>query len=172
MSSIPPELDPLVTSLKRVKALQPSFPMDTVLLNRLIHFAHRQLEQQTSELLASEGLLISHWMVLAMLYGGNEFRRRPQELSAAIGQSGPNTTKTTTFLMDKGWVLRIADSDNKRSCWMQLSPQGKDVVEALLPRVWTRYEHSLSALSEQEQGMLSALLIKLFAGKPLACSKN
>ncbi|MCQ8894956.1 MarR family transcriptional regulator [Limnobacter humi] len=162
----PPRLAPLIASLHRVKAQQPAFPFETVLLNRLLHFAQRQLESELATVLAVEGLLISHWMVLAMLYGSEDFRRRPQELSNAIGQSGPNTTKTTTFLMDKGWVTRTPDPNNKRSCWMVLSTTGRKQVEILMPKIWARYEQSLSTLNNAEKAQMTALLMKLFDAGP------
>lgn len=163
MRTYPPRLDSLITSLSRVSARQENFPFDTVLLNRLIHLAQRQLEAELSQVLAQKGLLVSHWMVLALLFGGDAFKRRPQELSMAIGQSGPNTTKTTTFLIERGWVLRVPDPDNKRSCWMVLTPEGQALVKRLMPVIWARYEASLSPLSPAEKNTMIELLLKLFA---------
>ena len=160
-STLPEQLNPLLESLQRAKALQPGFPLETVLLHRLLHFAQKRLEQQAAEQLDSEGLLVSHWMVLAMLYGSAEFRRRPQELSQVIGHSSPNTTKTTSFLIKKGWVRRTADPDNLRSCWMELTPEGRQQVERILPGIWSVYEHGLAPLKADERTMLTQLLAKL-----------
>ena len=169
MNNSPPQLEPLLQSLNRVKKLQPDFPLQTVMLNRMLHFTQRRVEHHTSTVLAKEGLLVSHWMVLAMLYGGDSFRRRPQELSMTIGQSGPNTTKTTTFLIEKGWVVRIPDPESKRSCWMQLTSKGRHQVEKLMPEVWGVYEDCFAVLNKKERADLNQLLIKVFVGVSEPC---
>ncbi len=165
-----PAIDRLKQSLMLIQSRQPDFPLADVMLSRMIHFTHRSMEQMASDLLAPRGLLLSHWMVLAMLYGSADFRRRPQELSTAIGQSGPNTTKTTLFLINRGWLLRVPDPDNRRSCWMELSETGKTLVKDILPTMWSGYQQELSPLDEQERGQLAALLSKLLIGKKLPCS--
>lgn len=165
-------IEQLQKSLQVVKSRQPAFPISDVLLCRLIHFSNKTMEQIAADTLAPEGLLLSHWMVIAMLYGSADFRRRPQELSMAIGHSGPNTTKTTVFLIEKGWVTRIPDLENRRSCWMELTPAGRTQVEHLLPKMWNAYLLALSPLSDSEKETLTRLMNKMLTGKKLPCTNK
>ncbi len=60
--------------------------------------------------------------------------------------------------MDKGWVKRQTDPENRRSVHISLSQQGLDKVDAVLERHVAREAELLAGLDEQQRQQLADLL--------------
>lgn len=81
-------------------------------------------------------------------------------MRSAMVTSGAVTNRVDR-LISRGWVTRVADSENKRIKRITLTPEGLELVNRIVPVHVENERKLLSALSENEQSTLTALLKKL-----------
>ena len=134
-------------------------PMLTgLLLDRLGSAFARHIEQTYSE----EGINPSNWdLLLTLLRSAPPQGLTHTELSELTAISGPSMTNRVTRLLDKGLVERVVSEKDRRSALVRLTPQGRELVERLLPQHLEREQQALSVLSGEELSALSAIARKL-----------
>lgn len=88
----------------------------------------------------------------------------------AIGQkllkSGGNITLVVDNLEKRGLVARVRNTDDRRFVTVQLTDEGKALIEQVFPQHLSRIVEAFAGLSAEEQDQLGALCKKL--GLPLA----
>ncbi|GGO37890.1 MarR family winged helix-turn-helix transcriptional regulator [Deinococcus humi] len=134
-------------------------PMLTgLLLDRLGNAFARHIEQTYSE----EGINPSNWdLLLTLLRSAPPQGLTHTELSELTAISGPSMTNRVTRLLDKGLVERVVSEKDRRSALVRLTPQGRELVERLLPQHLEREQQALSVLSGEELNALTAIARKL-----------
>ena len=134
-------------------------PMLTgLLLDRLGSAFARHIEQTYSE----EGINPSNWdLLLTLLRSAPPQGLTHTELSELTAISGPSMTNRVTRLLDKGLVERVVSEKDRRSALVRLTPQGRELVERLLPQHLEREQQALSVLSGEELSALTAIARKL-----------
>ncbi len=155
-----------VTLLRRIeqdwRRLRPELdasPMLTgLLLDRLGSAFARHVEQTYSE----EGINSSNWdLLLTLLRSAPPQGLTHTELSDLTAISGPSMTNRVTRLLDKGLVERVVSATDRRSALVRLSPQGRELVERLLPQHIEREQQALSVLTAEEVNALTRIAMKI-----------
>lgn len=131
-----------------------------------ISFLHKDLRRSTGRRLSKVGLPTWAFDVLASLRRqGAPFQMTPSELSDAAMLTSGAMTNRLDRLEEAGLVQRIPHPDDRRALIVQMTEEGKKMVEEALE---VRFEHAnrtLSGLSEAERGQLVGLLRKLVVAR-------
>ena len=134
-------------------------------LFKFVPFRLNRLAAEVSSALSTEyqqryGLDIPGWRVLATL----GFRKDP--CSAQFVAECTRTHKSTisravTALMQRGFIERVENENDRREFRLRLSRKGKTLYEELIPRLLRKEQEILSCLSAQERKDFAALLGKI-----------
>lgn len=127
---------------------------------------HAHVEAGLREYFAAYGLDVSEFDVLATLRRAGE----PYELNArALLKSAMVTSGAITNRVDKlsgkGLVERRPCPDDRRAVLIRLTPQGKELVDRILPGHVANEARLLAALDDDEQRQLGELLRKLLISR-------
>lgn len=146
----------------RTQADLDSGPMLTVLLLDRLHGALARQIERTYE---GAGLNPAGWDLLLTLYrsappGG----LTPTELSELAAITGPSMTNRVDRLAGRGLVERQASESDRRSVRIRLTPQGRALVERLLPQHLDNAARVLSALDPAQTQALRRLATTLIQG--------
>ncbi|WP_216324373.1 MarR family winged helix-turn-helix transcriptional regulator [Deinococcus aestuarii] len=147
---------------ERVRPGLDSGPMLTVVLLGRLHAA---LGRGTEPTYLPDGINAAGWDLLLTLY-----RSAPPEgltptgLSTLAAISGPSMTNRIQRLLEKQLVERRGGEEDRRSVRIHLSPQGRALVERLLPDHLARTARVLSALDPAETEQLRYLAARLLGG--------
>lgn len=150
--------------IDRVAQRRPDLPRNHVVLNRLFFFVFRELDDVYSRHLAQFGLSNASLLALAILYGSEDNRINPCELSDALIASRTNVTRLTDELVNSGWVERQPSTEDRRKVELSLTASGREMAEKVLPTVWRLASSQWADFSEQEQVDFDRLLRKMLNG--------
>lgn len=114
-----------------------------------------------SELRTEQGFSRSRYNVLRILYRAEGRRLQMSEIGAGLNVNPANVTKLVDGLERDGWVRRVADLEDKRCIWAELTPRGAEAFEAALPTVIRHTERIWRSFSDREKRVLVHLLAKL-----------
>lgn len=112
--------------------------------------------------LATERLTESQFGVLEALHHLGALNQG--ELCRKILKSGGNLTVIVDNLERRGLVRRERDAGDRRVVNVHLTPEGRRVIERVLPRQVDAIVRELGCLTESEQERLAALCRKLGLG--------
>ena len=99
---------------------------------------------------------------LAVIDGAGE-PLTPSVISERVLVPSPTMTATLDVLERRGWVERIANPQDRRSVLVQITPEGRAVVDRLLPGIRSIERGVMSALNQTERRQLLGLLDKVLA---------
>ena len=144
---------------RRIRPDLDAAPMLTgLLLDRLGSAFARHVEQTYSD----EGINSSNWdLLLTLLRSAPAQGLTHTELSEMTAISGPSMTNRVTRLLDKGLVERVISATDRRSALVRLTPQGRELVERLLPEHIEREQQALSVLTAGEIDALTRIALKI-----------
>jgi DNA-binding MarR family transcriptional regulator len=128
-------------------------------------FRLNRLAAEVSSALAAEyqaryGLDIPSWRVLATL----GFRRdvcSAQYIADCTRTHKSTISRAVTALMERQFVERVENADDRREFRLQLTRKGKALYEELIPRLLRREQEIFACLSAQERKDLARLLGKV-----------
>ena len=119
----------------------------------------RRLSQSLRESFAAHGLQTHEFDILATLRrAGAPYRLTAGQLTQAAMVTSGAITNRIDRLLDKGWVTRETDPDNRRSVRISLSKSGLAKVDSVLEQHVAREAELLAGLSEKQQSQLAKLL--------------
>ncbi len=141
---------------------QPEFdtsPMAVIeRISRLSHIIERHLEPT----FASLGLSGWSFDVLATLRrSGQPYRLSPTKLFNVMLVTSGTMTNRIDRLEQAGLVVRVPDSDDRRSILVELTPKGLGLIDVAVSTHLSNERRLLQALSADEQATLADLLRKL-----------
>ncbi|NMH66502.1 MarR family winged helix-turn-helix transcriptional regulator [Shewanella salipaludis] len=117
---------------------------------------------QIEAIFSKHGLDTGQFDVLATLRrSGAPFSLRPTELFQTLMITSSGLTDRLHRLTKLGYVSRQADPNDKRSSLVQLTYEGRAVIEAAFAEDMALENQIVDALTEKEQKQLVALLAKL-----------
>jgi DNA-binding MarR family transcriptional regulator len=116
--------------------------------------------QQLDRVLASSGVTRSEFDVLCAL-ARSDRPLRASEVTAQTMLSGAATTKLTARLEGMGLVERMKLERDGRVVLLQLTADGRDLVEREFPRCVDHDGELLAGLDEEEQAVLATLLRRI-----------
>ena len=125
----------------------------------------RYFDQGLDRLFAEYGLRRESWDVLASLRRtGAPYRLSPTQLYLGLMRTSGAMTNRLHRLERTGLITRVADPADGRGMLVELTPQGKRLVDEVAPAHLANERAMLAALTAEEQRTLAALLAKLLAG--------
>ncbi|MFF3288504.1 MarR family winged helix-turn-helix transcriptional regulator [Streptomyces sp. NPDC003023] len=71
------------------------------------------------------------------------------------------TSRHVAHAVERGWIERSPDPDDRRSRILRLTPAGGDLLEDLGRRTTDMFAHHLEDWSDDEVGQLNAMLARL-----------
>lgn len=155
------EVDRLVAAWARERPDLDVRPLDV--LSRVTRLA-RHLDRARRTAFAAHGLDTWEFDVLAALRrAGEPYSLSPGQLVAQTMVTSGTMTNRVDRLQERGLVERIPDTTDRRSVRVQLTPEGRDLVDAALADLLDRERALLRSLSRADQRTLSALLRRLVA---------
>ncbi|HEL1151929.1 TPA: MarR family transcriptional regulator [Streptococcus equi subsp. zooepidemicus] len=120
--------------------------------------AQRTLDAQSSAFFQKANLTPTQFSVLEVLYSKGSMRIN-KLIGSLLATSG-NMTVVLKNMERNGWISRCQDAKDKRACLVQLTPEGKALIETILPEHIKHVEALFSVLTETEQKQLITLLKK------------
>lgn len=111
--------------------------------------AQRTLDAQSSAFFQKANLTPTQFSVLEVLYSKGSMRIN-KLIGSLLATSG-NMTVVLKNMERNGWISRCQDAKDKRACLVQLTPEGKALIETILPEHIKRVEALFSVLTETEQ---------------------
>ncbi len=103
----------------------------------------------------------ARYNVLRMLYGVSGQRVLMTDIVQSMNVSPTNITKLVDGLERDGYVRRVGNLNDKRKVWVELLPDGANVVEEALPDVARHISTLWHGLTREEKRILVHLLSKL-----------
>ncbi|MFB9265115.1 MarR family winged helix-turn-helix transcriptional regulator [Bradyrhizobium erythrophlei] len=167
--------------MARISASQPpprsrptveSDPRDDVALRKkrldlfnFVPFRLNRLAAEVSSALSVEyearyGLDIPEWRVLATLGFRNE-ACSAQFIAHCTRTHKSTISRAVSALMEREIVERVENEDDRREFRLQLTKQGLELYQELIPRLLRKEQEILSCLSAQERRDLGRLLGKV-----------
>jgi MarR family transcriptional repressor of emrRAB len=128
---------------------------------RLVQHVALQLNDYMDEPFKAHGLNTTLWTSMVVIYASPDHRLKPSELSVFMNSSRTNSTRVARELQRHGFVARVADENDRRQLFLQLTPKGVAFVEAFLPARRAHIKHALEEFTAQEVDELERLLHKL-----------
>lgn len=113
------------------------------------------------------GISPGEWDVLKVLaMEGRTGHSNPSRLADAAGVSASTMTHRLDKMVDRGWVARVPDPDNRTRMVVTLTRAGWDTFRHAVLDAESEETDIFAPLTDKERGQLAALLEKALAGLP------
>jgi MarR family transcriptional regulator, organic hydroperoxide resistance regulator len=109
---------------------------------------HRLYNIQTQKILDLKGISIAHWFYLRVLAEGGELNQL--ELSKRVGIASTTAVPALDNMERRGLLKRYRDPKDRRKYYVCLTPEGKQVVDDLLPPILQMVGETISNVSTHE----------------------
>lgn len=86
------------------------------------------------------------------------------EFGSALAVPLSTATRIADWLVEKGYIQRLPDAEDRRVVRVALTEAGKELYRAIDKYIRQRIQQVLSGLTEEERTMLLALVGKLVSG--------
>ena len=97
---------------------------------------------------------------LAVLDGAGE-ALTPSEIADRVLVASATMTATLDALERRGWVRRVANPADRRSVFVEITPEGRAVADQVLPGIRAVEKSMMSTLTMKERAQLVELLDKV-----------
>ena len=132
---LPPELEPVVTAMQRMRSVIGPEMMEVIL----------QLD-----------LTMAQFQALHVVWRLGRVSGR--QLAKELGVTPAAVVPLCDRLEEQGYVQRTRDSSDRRVWWSQLTPAGKDIFERVTAVPRARVGPALASLSEDDRRDLARIL--------------
>lgn len=151
--------DPIDQILTQWKQESPELDLSSLgVTGRILQLA-RLLEKHREAVLVDFDLNLWSFDMLATLRRqGAPYRLKPTELYGLLMLSSGAMTNRIDRLEKEGLVTRLRDPDDRRGIRVQLTSQGVERVEAVMPVLFAEENRLVEALSQTETQALTDLL--------------
>jgi DNA-binding MarR family transcriptional regulator len=109
---------------------------------------HRLYNIQTQKILDMKEISIAHWLYLRVLAERGELNQL--ELSKRVGVASTTAVSALDNMEKRGLLRRYRDPKDRRKYYVSLTPDGKRVIDDLLPPVLQLISESISSVTEDE----------------------
>ncbi len=131
-------------------------------LRRLSNLVHHTFELA----LANYGVTVAQWNALVAIYNGDA--TTPFDLARFIDIDSGAVTRLVDRLVEKQLLIRIPDSEDRRSIRLELTDKGRELVPQLVQRADTNDQQFFGTLTSEEHQQLKALMSKLLIANSIA----
>ncbi len=125
----------------------------------LMRMSVNRVLPQMEALFEDQELTFSQWTTLVALHDGHI--TTAGDLAHNICHDAGSLTRLIDQMEKRGLVTRQRSESDRRSVKLALTPRGRDLVEALAPRVMDFWNRMLSGFSHAEIDTLIGLLTRL-----------
>lgn len=126
-----------------------------------IHRLHDYLQQELEQVLAPYALQKADFSVLSTLRrSGPPYCLSPTELTQSMLLSSGGLTKVLNRVAAAQLIARIENMEDKRSKLVQLTEQGLQLVEEIMPKLHHTEQANQVHMTPQERQQLDQLLAK------------
>ena len=101
----------------------------------LMRTCNEMMGERLGALLAPHELAPVGYITMMALYGRPENLANPSELSEATGETRGNMTRICDELVDKGWMKRVPNAEDRRRVDLSLTHAGMDLLNTLAPEL-------------------------------------
>jgi DNA-binding MarR family transcriptional regulator len=125
----------------------------------LMRMSVNRVLPQMEALFEDQELTFSQWTTLVALHDGRI--TTAGDLAHNICHDGGSLTRLIDQMVKRGLVTRERSQSDRRSVKLAITARGRDLVEALAPRVMDFWNQTLSDFTHAEIDTLIALLTRL-----------
>ena len=104
-------------------------------------------------------LSIWQWRIIAVL--GEREGLTSTEVAQRTLMDKPTVSRAAASLLERGLITRTPDSTDRRRAPLALTPEGRAIYDAILPKAISSENELLASLTAEEIDQLHALLTKL-----------
>ena len=117
------------------------------------------MQERLGRLLEPHGLTSMGYITMMALYSRPENLANPSELSDATGETRGNMTRICDELVDKGWMLRVPNAEDRRRVDLSLSKSGMKLLNDMVPALGQKSaEFYKATFTKAEKATLQQLL--------------
>ncbi|MGA7777517.1 MAG: MarR family transcriptional regulator [Paraburkholderia sp.] len=109
---------------------------------------HRLFDAQAQKILDRENLAIAYWYYLRVLAARGELNQL--ELSKRVGIASTTAVPALDNLEKRGLVQRTRDPNDRRKYFVSLQPEGKRLVDEMLPELTEMISASLEGITQKD----------------------
>lgn len=142
-------------------AALPGLPTAETVMVRLMRIGVVGLGQLFEPVFRGIGLTESSFHVLCLLIADSRGQASPSVLADLVGTSRANMTRILDILVADQLVLRTAEARDARRSVVQITAQGRAVVESAVPQLAGPLVNAFDDLTGAEMETLAALLRKV-----------
>ncbi|MFL6681161.1 MAG: MarR family winged helix-turn-helix transcriptional regulator [Burkholderiaceae bacterium] len=130
----------------------------------LMRTCNIMMGERASRQLEPHGLTATGYITMMSLYSRAENLANPSELSELTGETRGNMTRICDDLVDKGWMRRVPNAEDRRRVDLSLTDAGMALLNSVAPEMRTQadafYERTFT---RTEKASLQLLLTKFSA---------
>jgi len=130
----------------------------------LMRTCNVMMNERLGGLLEPHGLTGLGYITMMALYSRPENLANPSELSEVTGETRGNMTRICDELVDKGWMRRVPNAEDRRRVDLSLSDTGMALLNKLAPQLRQNADAFYSrTFTKTEKSTLQQLLTKFSA---------
>jgi MarR family transcriptional regulator, negative regulator of the multidrug operon emrRAB len=127
----------------------------------LMRTCNVMMGERLGGLLAPHGLTSVGYITMMALYSREENLANPSELSEATGETRGNMTRICDDLVDKGWMKRVPNPEDRRRVDLSLTDAGMALLNKLAPQLRQNADDFYKrTFNKTEKATLAQLLTK------------
>ena len=101
----------------------------------LVRSCNIMMSERATRLLEPHGLTAVGFITMMSLYSRPENLANPSELSDVTGETRGNMTRICDDLVDKGWMRRVPNAEDRRRVDLSLTDAGMALLKTLAPHM-------------------------------------
>ena len=101
----------------------------------LMRSCNVMMTERLGRLLEPHGVTSLGYITMMALYSRPENLANPSELSEATGETRGNMTRICDELVDKGWMKRVPNAEDRRRVDLSLSDSGMALLNRVAPQL-------------------------------------
>jgi MarR family transcriptional regulator, 2-MHQ and catechol-resistance regulon repressor len=141
-----------------IRQSKPMLPFQRAIVN-LMYTYHWHLERMAT-LMKPFDLTHQQYNVLRILRGGHPNSIPVGEVKAVMLDRNPDVTRLCDRLLQKGWIVRDINPENRREVLLNITPGGLTLL-AQIDLVFERTKQDWQTISDEDADLLSDLLDRL-----------
>jgi DNA-binding MarR family transcriptional regulator len=159
----------VATSVPDEAKAPPSQTLDESRLTHLVGYAASRAAITMRRVFALHlgpmDLKVVEFSILMLVASNPQINQK--RLGQALDISAPNMAVTLDRLVERGWVERVRDTQDRRAQHVHLTRKGEEIAQRAERISATMENASLKMLSPAERALLIELLMKVAGGKTL-----
>ncbi len=146
----------MTRSVPNTKATTQIFARSTAkLLHRATYVMDKAVDRALQD---SVGISLSQFLLLMQLDGGKQCQR---ELASELGVTAAAISRQVGTMLERGWLKRLDNQDDRRYEFLVLTPKGKRVHEEAVAVIESVLAECYEGVTESQQRAIYAALTKL-----------